>query len=1314
MRLGTSLSGFGKYRNLAIAAAWILLGAPQSEAAQKQIAPKPQSDCAARVAAATEVANRLGVIVHATRIQRLDKIEVSLRLAGDAASRADAGIGVVMALSANAHFEGADDDFMTWSPGGDMTYDYVSGIEAFKQQERASTVFRNPKEEKSVRIAIRAWDASPITLSWIVSGGWTGNCPAKQISPVSEKRVEVVIDPREATILAATDRCRAEEEALKAIAADIKVAFEQPDHLAVGRSITVNWSRGAVRPLFGRPTFIAFAMEDVARLQGEGILALPPHAPAPASLRFRADKLRVLVPLHMLGAKGEDHFAIRPLKAVNLSVEYIVIAKTDCGELALTPPSSRSFEILPSQPEVVIQDFFSLDKPERIVVANSGQYRLEVYKDSYKVFDADGMVVLDRIGRAPQLSPTGRFVAAMVENADEDTGGKMELFDLVAGGQIHFALEGPTLAWAHEDAFLIEGTYPRGELKIRQTLIDPAEPEKSAAPQEQQEGGLIIPTVRSLGRDSGAWETLRVKIIVDRGIALLGNQSGDIHLWELASGFSLALSPGAMGKVAAQYGFPDSPLPRGWDTGDKLRLSHYSPGVDRIASGLTEKAQKQSDFLYEHRTIPGSRSADQFQQQAMTGDWRSRSFEVAGLRVPRPDAAFPNQLEAYGIKLEELRRPESLVNSTIWRKRSAFEISHSSVFSKPKRQIELALLKDIPSAKKYINTMPAAAGRRSSGPVECQQINDRDYAWTFQTNAHGVWTWTRKGTTYWLVQMLCFWKGALSTKLYLFVGGSGKSETVINLFQPLFAGVEDVASEALTRARPFLAGDRWLLLASAGGAAAAVVDLDDLRNVKFLHRLKDAAALSHLYLSRDERFLTQLNTNGVFFVYPVAAASNWDSQRAANWEATEPLGKDFPETNARISGRWIDDEIILYTDNGYFWGSYEASHFVHLRLPGEAGLHAIAQFASVLNRPEIVRAAIEGARRADTPQLRLPPRMWLREQVVSGQKLTASIRASSVNALRSVRVFADGQLLVQQPLSGTSVDVQLQLDVPPQARWLSAMVVDERGLLSSPVSRELQPSGMPQRRLIGLMVGNDTYAEPKLTLRYAKSDARKLQEALVSNRSKYYKNVELRTLLDDEASSDSIVEELNAIVGRAGAVDTLLFFYSGHGYKGADGRFYLTPAGFQTTSAESTGLAWSRIASILRRSRARVVIILDACHSGLTGAEELGTNDEMAAELTETDVPTLILAAAKGRQVAYEDPPDVPPRWGGGVFTYALVKLLNEGRGAADKNGNGVLDVSELYAAAKTTVASETATSSRGVQTPWLERRNVFGDFALF
>ena len=83
----------------------------------------------------------------------------------------------------------------------------------------------------------------------------------------------------------------------------------------------------------------------------------------------------------------------------------------------------------------------------------------------------------------------------------------------------------------------------------------------------------------------------------------------------------------------------------------------------------------------------------------------------------------------------------------------------------------------------------------------------------------------------------------------------------------------------------------------------------------------------------------------------------------------------------------------------------------------------------------------------------------------------------------------------------------------------------------------------------------------------------------------------------------------------------------------------------------------------------------------------------------------LVFAASKGRQFSYEH-----TKWGGGLFTHAMVQALSGNRARHDRDGNGVIDVSELYTAAKEIVVRE----SEGDQSPWLVRRDLVGNFGLF
>jgi hypothetical protein len=138
---------------------------------------------------------------------------------------------------------------------------------------------------------------------------------------------------------------------------------------------------------------------------------------------------------------------------------------------------------------------------------------------------------------------------------------------------------------------------------------------------------------------------------------------------------------------------------------------------------------------------------------------------------------------------------------------------------------------------------------------------------------------------------------------------------------------------------------------------------------------------------------------------------------------------------------------------------------------------------------------------------------------------------------------------------------------------------------------------------------------------------------------------------------------------------------------------------------EHTGLPWSRIAAILEKTKARALIILDACHSGMSGAEGLASNDDaVKGLLSGSHAPVVVLAASKGRELSFEG-----RGWQGGVFTYALTKVLLESA-SPQSAARQPIDVSDLYRKLREILARET----KGRQTPWLARQDLIGDFALF
>lgn len=135
------------------------------------------------------------------------------------------------------------------------------------------------------------------------------------------------------------------------------------------------------------------------------------------------------------------------------------------------------------------------------------------------------------------------------------------------------------------------------------------------------------------------------------------------------------------------------------------------------------------------------------------------------------------------------------------------------------------------------------------------------------------------------------------------------------------------------------------------------------------------------------------------------------------------------------------------------------------------------------------------------------------------------------------------------------------------------------------------------------------------------------------------------------------------------------------------------------------GLEWKTFGKRLARIRGRVMLFLDACHSGSIVTKTVVPNDELAWNFFKVGAGgVMVFSAAKGRQDSMESP-DIGA--GFGIITYALVQGLGPQSKEADRDGNGYIEFIELVGYVSRYVNRGT------VQTPRLSRKELFADLAL-
>ncbi|WP_017652542.1 eIF2A-related protein [Fortiea contorta] len=218
-----------------------------------------------------------------------------------------------------------------------------------------------------------------------------------------------------------------------------------------------------------------------------------------------------------------------------------------------------------------------------------------------------------------------------------------------------------------------------------------------------------------------------------------------------------------------------------------------------------------------------------------------------------------------------------------------------------------------------------------------------------------------------------------------------------------------------------------------------------------------------------------------------------------------------------------------------------------------------------------------------------------------------------------------------------------------------------------------------------LLVGVNQYQDHQLpALRYSAVDCQVLAEALTTATQAQFPQKEVKIYHDLAPRSPllaTIRESLAEIAAVAQPIDTVLFYFSGHGMlESRTQEAFLCLADTQKDNLEATGLAVKELLSQLSKSGAQnQVVWLDACHSG--GMTLRGTIAAPFLNPTSQLVEVLQRSAAKGKGFYALLSCDVNqqswefPELGHGVFTYYLMRGLQGG--AAD--AQGVIFADGLY-----------------------------------
>jgi len=215
---------------------------------------------------------------------------------------------------------------------------------------------------------------------------------------------------------------------------------------------------------------------------------------------------------------------------------------------------------------------------------------------------------------------------------------------------------------------------------------------------------------------------------------------------------------------------------------------------------------------------------------------------------------------------------------------------------------------------------------------------------------------------------------------------------------------------------------------------------------------------------------------------------------------------------------------------------------------------------------------------------------------------------------------------------------------------------------SIPVDTDIPEVNETRDKTFALVIGNEDYSEEQ-KVPFAKNDARVFKKYCNKTLGLPSDNIHLLT----NATLGQMLGEINWLSDIAKAYKgeaTLIFYYAGHGMPDEGTKdAYLLPIDGSSEMTQTALKVEDLYKQLYKHPVNQVTVFMDACFSGASRNGMLADGRGVKIEPKENAVKgnMVVISAASGKQIAY---PYIDK--GHGMFTYYLLKKLNETKGNID------------------------------------------------
>ena len=394
-----------------------------------------------------------------------------------------------------------------------------------------------------------------------------------------------------------------------------------------------------------------------------------------------------------------------------------------------------------------------------------------------------------------------------------------------------------------------------------------------------------------------------------------------------------------------------------------------------------------------------------------------------------------------------------------------------------------------------------------------------------------------------------------------------------------------------------------------------------------------------------------------------------------------------------------DNEWVIWSKSGYFNSSVGGDKYVgyHINqgLEKEARYVGSDKYFDTLFRPDIIstlwktgseKKAIAYAGRTKKVKVvdiaqSLPPVVSLLSKSdikTSAASVEVEFSVQSDENIKEIIVLHNGERIntrgLKKKKNNNAKRVKIDLDageniISIKARNKFAMS-DEVLVYATKTSSD---KNIYKPTLYMLSIGVSKYENPEYNLGVADKDASAMSKMFKAQKGKIYKDVIVKTLLNKNASSDNILDELDWIDREATSKDVVIIFVAGHGVNDDKGTYYFLSHDANMERLRRTAVKWTEIQDTISNLPSKVILLADTCHSGnITGTRRDITS--AVKSIINSGSGSVIMTATTGSGYSYEK-----TEWGHGAFTKSFIDGLGKMKADYDKDGTVTIKEIDLY-----------------------------------